>query len=225
MSDAPNRDINNISMTLDPYWCSIPTVPTGSSNNRGVLWDSYWSGVNLGQGFTFVVLFSDSTLTGIDEEQNPQYAEDLVLGRVEPFTTWTSEGGDTFSLNFSFAAQNFTDTVLVPTGNPELNIMLVGRYLQALSRPLYDAPNDQTIEPPVVIVSIGMLKVARAVVRSCRLKWSGDFAPATMVPNAVTATMVFQTQRIPTGVYSGGYSSYYGTSQGTVPTWNRFIEF
>lgn len=226
--DLPDPTMSNVRITIDPFWLALPLVPGGSSHTRGDIWKSQW-GISGNQVPTDVVtLYCDIATRGLQEQQQPNYAGEAIIGRAEPFLTWMSNGEESFALNLSYAQQTQSDASASwsPGSDPHFtNVMFMGRWLQALTKPLYDniPGDDQTVEPPVLIVTIGLLKVARCVARSCSLTWGEAFDPGTMVPKCVNAAMAFSVQRIQSG--TPYYSSFYTVNGIDVPVWNRFIEW
>jgi hypothetical protein len=215
--DVPNVAWANIQINIDPYWMSLPLVPGSSSNTRGYLWTSVlWGGYALTQA---VVLYTPVAEQGITENQEPRYQSEEIIGRAEPFLTWVGQGSNDIAMTWQYAAQVAADND--PTQNTQTNPVYMGRWLQQLSRPLYDPANDQSVEPPAIIIQVGQLLVMRCVVRRAVPHWGRDFVPGTMIPQSVSVDMVLSMARVVYGLYNYAGAGYYNS----VPVWNQYIEF
>ena len=241
---------------IDPYWWYSQTATArpggGATELNGDIWTASPAGYkNNGTGNSSTADYQYAVFWGhgdqpIVEVAGMNYAQDEVQGRVEPFVTGISGSPHTFSLTLQAVAQYPTGASAVDSQMPQddLDPVYQARWFQQLSQPLYDANNDQNIEPPPVLVQIGNLLVARCIVTHCDIQWMSPYQPWTMQPAQAVINLSFMVQRIPHGLqdYSGFYTvnpnnlgavgiggvnvhQNPGFQQYDVPLWNRFVEF
>ena len=242
--EGQNPSVVFVGITIDPWWANLPTVPPsmGNGSTNGNIWQGSPIGISAQSSpygpFTQYAIFTTLDEDGLAEEVTSNYQTDDIIGRAEPYLTWTSNGLHTFSLTVDIYAQDPLDMIDPAAGGyAQSNPMMQARWYQALTEPLYDASNDQSIEPPPVIVQVGVLLVARCIVQSANVTFKGPWEPGTMGPHQATVAMTFAIQRIPSGLYN--YSQFYEVditppnqptvtqdiTSGPVPLFNQFVEF
>jgi len=128
---------------------------------------------------------------GIEEAADPNYTQNEVYGRAEPYQSYNNTGARTITISCLFHCEN---------GDPKQEVVIPSRFLDALKYPLYDTAKGISYAPPPVFLEIGQLISARCVITACSVKWVGPFEPVSLLPHgsevSLTLTVVRSAQRV-----------------------------
>jgi hypothetical protein len=136
------------------------------------------------QGTSLAVQYYD-TEGGFAESSAPNYADAEVVGRAEPYKTFTGTGSKEISITFNFKAQgekSLQEEVTYPA-----------RFLDALKYPL--SSGRLSYPPPPCLLTIGALFIARVVITSADITWEAPFDPDTLLPHGASVPVTFTVVR------------------------------
>lgn len=123
---------------------------------------------------------------GIGESVAPNYSDTDVIGRAEPFKAFVGLPSREITLNFTFQVQ---------TGDLEHEVVLPGRFLDALKYPLYSTQQNRSYPPPVCLLKIGELLTARVVLTGGDPLWKGPVDLDTLLPHTCEFQATFAVVR------------------------------
>jgi len=123
---------------------------------------------------------------GVGESVAPNYADTDVIGRAEPYKAFVGLPSREITLNFTFQVQD---------GDLLSEVVMAGRFLDALKYPLYSPQQDLSYPPPACILKIGALLTARVVLTGGDPQWKGPVDPDTLLPHTCEFQATFSVVR------------------------------
>jgi hypothetical protein len=136
------------------------------------------------QGDKLSVVYFD-TEGGISETTTPNYSDSEVVGRAEPFKTFSGTGSKEIAITFNFKAQgerSIKDEVIYPA-----------RFLDALKYPM--SGSRISYPPPPCLLTIGSLFMARVVITAADITWEAPFEVDTLLPHGASVPVTFAVVR------------------------------
>lgn len=149
----------------------------------------------------------DQTLTltfvdleaGIPESSQPNYGDVDVIGRSEAYKIYGNTSSKEVALTFQFRAQNLDGVDVADALQRE--VVKPARFLDALKYPITDENTGISYAPPPILLQIGNLLLARAVVTSAELTWQSPFDPDSLLPHGAEVACTFTIVRSLPGNY------------------------
>lgn len=111
---------------------------------------------------------------GIQENVSPSWTDTDVIGRAEPYKTFTGLPSREIEVTFTFMNQS---------GDLDNEVVQPARFLDALKYPVYSAQQNVSYPPPTCILKIGSLLLARVILISGNITWKGPVDPDTLLPH------------------------------------------
>lgn len=123
---------------------------------------------------------------GISESVTPNWVDTDVIARAEPYKTFAGSSSREIQLNFTFINQ---------TGDLNSEVVLPGRFLDALKMPVYSPQSGISYAPPTCLLKIGNLLTARVVLTGGDLQWKGPVDVVTLLPHVCEFAATFSVVR------------------------------
>lgn len=150
-------------------------VDTNLGDRATLMIDPTWPYTSLwrhpfGSILRFIYIDFDN---GIQESVTPNWSDTDVIGRAEPYKTFSGLPSREIHINFTFLNQS---------GDLNQEVVLPARFLDALKYPVYSTQSGISYAPPTCILKIGALLLARVVLTGGDLSWKGPVDPETLLP-------------------------------------------